>query len=103
MQQTKRKPVSVGEMLTEEFLQPMNLTQAALAKVMGVSRKTVTELCTNRRRITVETALMLSRVFRNTAEFWMNLQQRNDLWEVLHSPERRERIERAIPLDANAA
>ena len=57
---TKRQPVSVGEMITEEFLVPMGLTQGRLAEAMGVSRKTVNELCTNRRAITADTALMLA-------------------------------------------
>ena len=50
---------------------------------MCVSRKTVNELCTNRRAITVDTALILAKVFGNTASFWLNLQQRNDLWKAL--------------------
>ena len=70
---TKRQPVSVGEMITEEFLLPMGLTQGRLAEAMGVSRKTVNELCTNRRAITVDTALMLATVFGNSADFWLNL------------------------------
>jgi addiction module HigA family antidote len=45
---TKRKPATVGEILTEEFMQPMGLTQAALAKAMGVQRKHVNELCAAR-------------------------------------------------------
>ena len=62
MNVTKRQPVSVGEMITEEFLVPMGLTQGQLAEAMGVSRKTVNELCTNRRAITADTALMLATV-----------------------------------------
>jgi len=54
---TKRQPVSVGEMITDEFLVPMGLTQGQLAEAMGVSRKTINELCTNRRAITVDAAL----------------------------------------------
>jgi addiction module HigA family antidote len=103
MQMTKRPPVSVGEMIAEEFLRPLMLTQAALADAMGVSRKTVNELCTNKRKITADTALILARVFGNTAEFWLNLQQRNDLWQALNTPERRERIDQARPLQAHAA
>jgi addiction module HigA family antidote len=92
---TERRPVSVAEILVEEFLKPMALTQTSLAKAMGVPRKLVNELCNNRRPITVDIALMLSRAFDNSAEFWLNLQRRNDLWMALHSPERRARIERA--------
>ena len=70
---TKRQPVSVGEMITEEFFVPMGLTQGQLAEAMGVSRKTVNELCANRRAITADTALTLAAVFGNSAEFWLNL------------------------------
>ena len=97
---TERQPVSVGEMLTEEFLVPMQLTQAQLAEAMGVSRKTINELCTNRRAITVDTALMLATVFKNTADFWLNLQRRNELWNALHTPKRKARIEKARPIAA---
>ena len=95
---TKQPPVSVGEMLTEEFISPLGLTQGQLAEAMGVSRKTVNELCTNRRSITVDTALMLATVFGNSAEFWLNLQQRNDLWKILNTKNRRIRIENATPI-----
>ena len=97
---SKRKPVSVGEMITEEFLVPMELTRGQLAEAMGVSRKTVNELCMNRRAITAATALMLATVFGNTAGFWLNLQQRNDLWKALNTPKRRARIDRAKPIAA---
>lgn len=92
---TKRKPASPGEMLVEEFLTPMGLTQGALAEAMGVPRKLVNELCNGRRAVTAETALMLARVFGNSADFWLNTQRRTDLWEALHTPRRRERIARA--------
>ena len=87
-------------MITEEFLVPIGITQRQLAEAMGVSRKTVNELCTNRRFITADTALMLATVFGNTADFWLNLQQRNDVWKALNTPKRRARIEKAKPLAA---
>ncbi len=95
---TKRQPVSVGEMITEEFLAPLGVTQGQLAAAMGVSRRTVNELCTGKRAITVDTALMLAKVFGNTPNFWLNLQQRNDIWAAVNSPKRMERIERAKPI-----
>ncbi len=97
---TRKQPVSVGEMITEEFLEPLALTQGRLAESMGVSRKTVNELCTNRRAITADTALMLATAFGNTAEFWLNLQQRNDIWNALNTPKRRARINKAKPVAA---
>jgi addiction module HigA family antidote len=102
MLMTERKPVSVGEMLRKEFMEPLGLRQGQLAEAMGVQRKHVNELCTDRRTITADTALMLARVFGNSADFWLNLQRRNDLWDALHSPERRQRIERAKPLERAA-
>jgi len=98
MLSTNRKPVGIGEMLTEEFLTPLGLTQGALAEAMGVQRKLVNELCNDRRAVTADTALMLARVFGNSPEFWLNVQRRTDLWEALHTPKRRERIEQARAL-----
>ena len=102
MLMTKRKPASVGEILVEEFMQPMGLTQSALAGAMGVQRKHVNELCNSRRKVTAPTALILARVFGNSADFWLNVQRRNDLWDAMHSPRERARIERAKPLGAAA-
>ena len=102
MLMTKRRPVAVGEILVEEFMRPLDLTQAALAEAMGVQRKHVNELCNNRRGVTAATALILARVFGNSPEFWLNLQRRNDLWEAMNSPRERKRIERAKPLGVAA-
>jgi addiction module HigA family antidote len=96
---TTRKPATVGEILIEEFMRPMGLTQSALAEAMGVPRKHVNELCNDRRAVTAATALILARVFGNSAEFWLNTQRRGDLWEAMHSPKERARIERARRLE----
>jgi addiction module HigA family antidote len=95
---TKRKPASVGEILVEEFMEPLGLTQGALAEAMGVQRKHVNELCNGRRTVTAATALILARVFGNSPDFWLNAQRRTDLWEAMRSPRERERIKRARPL-----
>ncbi len=79
---------------------PMALTQAVLAEAMGVSRKHVHELCNNRRAVTAPTALILAKVFGNSADFWLNLQCRNDVWAAMHAPRELARIERAKPLVA---
>ncbi len=79
-------------------MQPLGLTQAALAEAMGVQRKHVNELCNDRRTLTAATALILARVFGNSPDFWLNTQRRSDVWTVMHSPKERERIERATPL-----
>ncbi|WP_328717397.1 HigA family addiction module antitoxin [Halomonas elongata] len=96
---TNRKPTTIGEVLTQEFLEPLGLSQTKLAERMGVSPRLVNELCRNKRAVTADTALMLGRVFGNSAQFWLNLQQKSDLWEATHDAKRRERIEKAKPLE----
>jgi addiction module HigA family antidote len=98
MLNTKRKPVTVGEMLIEEFMDPLNLTQTELAEKTGLPRKHVNELCRNRRAVTADTALILGRVFGNSADFWLNTQRRTDIWEALNTPNRLTRIQRAKPI-----
>jgi addiction module HigA family antidote len=102
MLMTKRKPATVGEILIEEFMEPMGLTQQALADAMGVQRKHVNQLCKDRRSVTAPTALILARVFGNSPEFWLNVQRRSDLWKAMNSLDERERIERARPIRAAA-
>ena len=77
MLMTKRKPATIGEVLVQEFMEPMGLTQGALAKAMGVQRKHVNELCNDRRAVTAPTALILARVFGNSPDFWLNVQCRS--------------------------
>ena len=84
------------------MLQPLGLTQAALAEAMGVQRKHVNELCNDRRTVSAATALVLARVFGNSPDFWLNVQRRSDLWKALHSPQDQERIARARPLSTAA-
>ncbi len=66
---TKHKPATVGEILGEEFMQPMGLTQAALAEAMGVQRKHVAELCNDRRTVTAPTALIPGARVREQSRF----------------------------------
>jgi antitoxin HigA-1 len=102
MLMTKRKPATVGEILVEEFMEPMGLTQQALADAMGVQRKHVNQLCKDRRSVTAPTALILARVFGNSPEFWLNVQRRSDLWKAMNSLDERERIARARPIRSAA-
>jgi antitoxin HigA-1 len=72
-------PVTPGEMLKEEFLAEYRLSQNQLAKAIGISPNRITEIVNNRRRITADTALRLGLYFRNSPEFWMDLQSHYDL------------------------
>ena len=100
---TKREPVSVGKILVEEFLEPLGLSQTDLAERSGLPRKHVNELCRDRRAVTADTALILAKVFGNSADFWLNTQRRTDLWGALNTPRRAERIARAVPLHGKRA
>ncbi|MEM7667360.1 MAG: HigA family addiction module antitoxin [Pseudomonadota bacterium] len=102
MLMTKRKPAPVSEILVEEFMKPMKLTQAQLAEAMGVQRKHVNELCNDRRNVTAATALILARVFGTSPDFWLNVQRRTELWQAMHDPKEQARIERAKPITAAA-
>ena len=76
------RPIHPGEMLREDFLPDYGLTVSRLARALGVSRQTVNELLRERRAITPEMALRLSRFFGNTPEFWLNAQRAVDLWDA---------------------
>ncbi len=102
MSVTKRKPVTPGEMLTEEFLMPLGLTQGQLAEAMGVPRKHVNEICNGRRSVTVATALLLAKAFGTSADFWLNCQRRTDLWEALHSRDVQSKLDKVKPLNEAA-
>jgi len=94
------QPTSVGEMLNEEFLGPLGISQGTLAKAMGVSRKTVNELCGNKRGVTAETAHLLAKVLGTSPEFWLTLQFMNEMWLARHDAFLAEKLERAQPLVA---
>jgi len=69
-------------MLREDFLPDYELSVAALADAVGVSRQSINELLRERRAVSPEMALRLARLFGNSAEFWLNAQQAVDLWDT---------------------
>ena len=77
---TDRTPTHPGEMLLEEFLIPIGLTQRHLADALNVPYQRINEIINGRRGITPNTALRLARFFNTSADFWMNLQLRWDLY-----------------------
>jgi antitoxin HigA-1 len=81
----KVRPVHPDEMLREDFLPDYGLTVTSFAKALGVSRQTVNELLRERRAVSFEMTLRLSRLFGNSAEFWLNAQRAVDLWEAAKS------------------
>ncbi len=77
-----RPPTSPGEMLVEEFLRPLGMTQKALAERAGLSVQSVNLIIKGKRGVTAETAVRLSRVFKNSPQFWLGLQMDWDLWHA---------------------
>jgi len=75
-------PVTPGEVLREEFMEPLGLSGRALARELGVPSNRVTEIVAGERSITAETAILLGKRFRTSAEFWLNLQMMHDLEEA---------------------
>lgn len=92
------RPIHPGEMLREDFLPDYGLTVSGLARAVGVSRQTVNELLRERRSLSPEMALRLSRLFGNSSEFWLNAQRAVDLWDAVRElgPE----VDKIKPLSA---
>ena len=86
----KRPPTHPGEMLLEEFVKPLELTQTELARRLGVSYPRLNEIIKGRCSVTPDTALRLSRVLGMSADFWLGLQQDWDLWHAMNSPKAKE-------------
>lgn len=72
-------PIHPGEVLLEDFLKPMNISQYFVARSLGVPPRRINEIVHGKRAITADTALRLGRFFNMEAQFWMNLQSRYDL------------------------
>ena len=96
-----RPPTHPGEMLFEEFVKPLDLTQAELARRLDVSYPRLNEIIKGRRSVTPDTALRLSRVLGMSADFWLGLQQDWDLWHAMNSPEAK-RIYKLKPIPRDA-
>lgn len=79
---TDRQPTHPGEMLVEEFLRPMQITRRELADAIHVPYQRINELVNQKRGITPSTALRLSRFFGVSADFWLNLQVRRDIYKA---------------------
>lgn len=78
-------PTHPGEMLLEEFLKPLGISQSAFAIRLGVSFPRLNEIVRGKRAVTPDTALRLARVTRMSADFWLGLQSDWDLWHALRS------------------
>lgn len=94
---THREPTHPGEMLQAEFLEPLGISQSRLALEIKVPFQRINLIVNRKRAVTSDTALRLARFFGTTPEFWLNLQQRWDLYHALRAPQAEE-IETIRPL-----
>jgi antitoxin HigA-1 len=80
-----RRPTLPGEILRHEFLEPLGLSQKALAKALGITRVRLSEIIRGKRAITPDTAFRLARFFDTTPDFWLGLQTDVNLWDTLQT------------------
>jgi addiction module HigA family antidote len=93
-------PIHPGEILLEEFLEPMGISQYRLAKDIGVPPRRINEIVQGKRAVSVDTALRLSRYFGLSERFWLNLQTRYDL--EVEKDRLKDRLEQEVKVLANA-
>ena len=82
MYNLKREPTHPGEVLNKDFLEPLGLSQTALAKELNTTFRTVNEIVNEKRNISPEMAIKLSRYFGTSAEVWLNLQNQYDIYRI---------------------
>lgn len=87
---TNRRPTSPGEIFLEDFLVPLGISQKEAAERLKISYPRMNEIVNGKRSVTPDTALRLARFTGSEPEFWLNLQQAQDLWDALHSEQARE-------------
>jgi antitoxin HigA-1 len=95
---TDREPTPPGEILREEFVRPLGLTQAELAAKLGVSRVAVNEIINGKRAVTPATAMRLGKAFGTTPEFWINGQIAVDLYRAEHDEKQLRALAKIKPI-----
>jgi addiction module HigA family antidote len=94
-----RRPITPGQVLREDFVEPLGLTQGKVAEALGVDRTTINEIMNDRRSITPDMALRLAQSTDTSPEYWMQLQLAVDLFDALRALDRTE-VRRLAALSA---
>lgn len=103
MRHTELAPVHPGEILVEEFLAPLHISQNRLARDLAVPAQRISQIVRGERAVTLDTALRLAAYFKTSPEFWLNLQQQYDL-RTARAQNLPERIQREVrPMDVATA
>lgn len=95
-----RPPAPPGDLLYRLFMEPLGLTQTALAESTNMSRRRINEIVNNIRSISEDSAVRLALVFGNTPEFWMNLQTRYNMWLLQNDPDLQKEYKSIKPIKA---
>lgn len=77
-----REPTTVGVILSEEFMKPLNISYARLGEALGISQSQIAKITGGKRRISIEESVMLSALFETESDFWINVQANHDRWEA---------------------
>lgn len=85
MRSTKRRPITVGEMLETEFLTPLGIKINELATAMAVHRNTVSDILHDKKVLSAPMAIKLAAALGNSPEFWLNIQHAVEIWDIRHS------------------
>jgi addiction module HigA family antidote len=93
-------PSHPGRIIKDHYLEPLGMTNTALADVLGVSRKTVSKIVNERGGINTDMALRLSRAFNTTPDLWLNLQRNHDLWHATRKSSEWQRVKPVKGLEA---
>jgi len=99
---TKRKPFTPGEILFEEFMQPLNLTPEQLAERIEVPVQRINEIVNSQAGITPDIAIRLSRLFGTSVEYWLNMQLKIDLWHIINDKEQYQKYQFIKPIEWQA-
>ena len=99
-----RAPSHPGKILSKRFLKPLGLSQRRAADLCGFSQhRTINEICTGKRSISPETALIFAKTFNTSPELWLNLQSNYDLWHALHSERVINKLKKISPVEIEVA
>ncbi len=88
-----RRPTHPGGILKRHYMEPLSLTVSGLASVLGVARKTLSEIVNEHASVTPDMALRLSKALKTTPELWLNMQRNYDLWQASHKSDDWKQVE----------
>jgi antitoxin HigA-1 len=93
MRKRMRRPTHPGGILKRHYMEPLSLKVSGLASVLGVARKTLSEIVNEHASVTPDMALRLSKAFKTTPELWLNMQRNYDLWQASHKSDDWKQVE----------